>query len=303
MASKKSNDNNKKEDRINELIEDSLNPKEKPKKESVREKERNRKATIKTTRKIYTILEVIFIVIIIYSLVNIVFWYRDNMASQNLLAGVSNSITVLGDLNDMSDDSNKPKYKVDFDYLKEQNPDTVGWLKVLGTNIEYPVVKSYNNDYYLTHSFDRSYNAAGWPFAHYKNKFDGTDKNIIVFGHNRRDGSQFGTLQKVLLAEWCDVEENREIIFITETGDYAFQVFSTYQILAEDYYMTTNFSSDEAYLEFLNTLKGRSVKDFGVDVSAKDKILTLSTCGNNNKYRTVLHAKKIDIDKKESSDE
>lgn len=288
----KEKNNNYYEDRINGLLENSVNPKEKPKKESVREKERNRKQSIKSTRKIYTILEFIFVIIIIYSLVNILIWYKDNKASQTLLAGVSNSVTI----DEITDREAKPgakRYVVDFDYLQDQNPDTVGWLKVLGTEIEYPVVQGYDNDYYLTHSFDKSYNSAGWPFAHYKDKCDGTDKNVIVFGHNRRDGSMFGTLQRVLWAEWCDVEENRKVIYVTKYGDYEYQVFSTYQILSEDYYMTTNFSSDEEYLGFLNTLKGRSIKDFGVEVTAQDKILTLSTCGNNNKYRTVLHAKKI----------
>ena len=59
---------------------------------------------------------------------------------------------------------------------------------------EYPVVKGTNNSFYLNHCFDKSNNSAGWIFADYRNKFDNTDKNIVIYGHNMRDGSMFGSM-------------------------------------------------------------------------------------------------------------
>jgi len=69
-------------------------------------------------------------------------------------------------------------------------------------------------------------------------------------------------------------------------------VFSVYKIENEDYYIDTEFKKNE-FEEFIDTLKNRSIKDFNVDVSVEDSILTLSTCADNNKYRIVLHAKRI----------
>lgn len=80
------------------------------------------------------------------------------------------------------------------------------------------------------------------------------------------------------------------LTWLNEKAEY--KVFSVYQIENEDYYITTRFNNKE-YESFLKTIKSRSNKDFGVDVTAKDKILTLSSCANNNKYRVVLHAKKL----------
>ena len=161
-----------------------------------------------------------------------------------------------------------------------------------GTDIEYPVVQATDNAYYLTHSLDQSYNGAGWIFADYRNIVDSTDKNIVIYGHNRRDGSMFGTLKKILKEEWYNDENNWQIKFITEKEEIIYQVFSIYKIENEDYYITTDFF-DNSFGEFIETIKNRSIKDFGVQVNENDQILTLSTCDNNNKYRVVLHAKKL----------
>ena len=184
-------------------------------------------------------------------------------------------------------------YEVDFEELKKINSDTVGWIKVNGINISFPVVKADNNNFYLKHSFDKSNNPCGWIFADCNNKIDGTDKNIIIYGHNRRDGTMFSQLISILNPEWYNDENNKYISFITEQGEEKYEVFSIYQIEAEDYYIQTKFNSTKDYLDFLNTLKSRSTKDFQVSLSANDQVLTLSTCGKENKLRVVLHAKKI----------
>lgn len=187
----------------------------------------------------------------------------------------------------------KSNNEINFEKLKSQNSDTVFYLKVNNTNISYPVVKYSDNNYYLNHSFDKSKNSAGWLFADYKNKLDGTDKNIVVYGHNRRDGSMFGTLKNILNKEWYDNTDNMDIVYMGIRGKHIYKVFSIYKIENEDYYITTQFNNDSEYKKFLTTIKSRSIKDFNVEISETDSILTLSTCANNNKYRVVLHAKRI----------
>lgn len=166
-----------------------------------------------------------------------------------------------------------------------------GWLNVKGTSVDYPVVKSSdNNSYYVTHNFNKANNIAGWIFADYRLKLDGTDRNIVIYGHNMKDGSMFGSLKKKALnSDWYGNAENT-ISFQTEKGISTYKVFSVYQIEKESYYTKTSFKSDEEYKEFLNTLKSRSVHNFGINLTATDKIITLSTCATNGDYRVVVHA-------------
>ena len=232
------------------------------------------------------ILMCFFTALLIYSGTKIVIWYMNNQNNKKISDEIAEFVTV-------DETKEDEKYAVDFEKLKEKNSDVVAWLKVNGTNIETTVVKTTDNDYYLTHNFNKEYNSAGWIFADYKNKVDGTDKNLVIYGHNMRDDSMFGSLKWVINEDWYNNEDNKYITLITENETQVYEVFSVYQIEKEDYYIQTNFNTEKEFNTFAQTIKKRSKKDFNVDVNENDNILTLSTCANNNKYRVVLHAKKI----------
>lgn len=235
-------------------------------------------------KKYRVLLFVIFILIcligLIYSLTNIINWKKDVDDNKDIVEEIKENITI-----DEEDDS----IKIDFKSLKEQNSDVIAYIKVNGTNIDYVVVKGNDNSYYLKHNFNKEYNIAGWIFADYHNKFDETDKNIVIFGHNTKDGSMFGTLKNVLDNSWQENKDNLEITLITEKGQYKYQVFSTYSITPEDYYINTIFNSDDEYSKFINKIKSRSNYDYNVEVDSNDKVLTLSSCIGDGKKRVVLH--------------
>ena len=257
-------------------------------------KEKHAKETKKRVY-VFSVLELILIGIIFFSGIKIFSWFRENLNSSKTLDEVSEAITI-NEKKETEQSSeateNTEKYIVNFEMLKEKNKKTVGWLKVEGTEVQYPLVQAKDNSYYLTHSFDNSYNTAGWPFVDYRNKLDGTDKNVIIYGHNRKDGSMFSSLRNILNKDWYEKEENRKITFITQDATNLYEVFSVYRIEDEDYYIQTNFKNN--FGDFVNTLKKRSITDFGVEVDENSQILTLSTCDNNNDYRVVLHAKKME---------
>lgn len=232
------------------------------------------------------IIELIFLILLVYSSINIFKWYNNNKENKQIINEIAESVTINQETNE------EKKYKINFEELKQKNSDTVAWLKVENTNIEFPIVQANNNSYYLTHNFDKEYNVAGWIFADYKNKLDGTDRNIVVYGHNMRNNSMFGSLKDVITEEWYNNEENKYITFVTENEYQTYQVFSVYQIKTEDYYIKTEFKSNE-FTEFIDTITKRSKKYFGINVSKEDTILTLSTCANNNKYRVVLHSVRV----------
>lgn len=184
---------------------------------------------------------------------------------------------------------------VDFNSLKRTNPDVVGWLKVNGTNINYPFVQSSDNDYYLTHSFNKSYNGAGWVFLDYRN--NGTNnKNTIIYAHGRSNKTMFGTLKNVLNNGWLNNTNNYVIKISTETENSLWQIFSVYRIPTTSDYLQTNFNDETEYQNFLDMIKDRSSHNFDTNVVSTDNILTLSTCYNNSD-KMVVHAKLI---KKES---
>ena len=241
-------------------------------------------------------IQVISIIIIIISLYYIYLWYIDNKKTENILNEIYENANVSSDNISVDNDLKIEVENIDFNKLINKNPDTIGWIKVLGTDINYPVVQTNNNDFYLTHSFDKSYNKAGWIFADYINKNlknNELDKNTIIYGHNRQNNSMFGTLSNVFKEEWLRNIGNHYINFSTLNNNMVWKVFSTYTIEKEEYYIQSNFSSDEEYISFLNTIKNRSTYKYDVNISKEDKILTLSTCTNVGKGRTVLHAKLI----------
>ena len=239
----------------------------------------------KKIKILVTFIQIVLIAVIIFSGIKIIEWIKSNKKNKDIMSEIKENVVINNEM-----DSNNEEYKIDFAKLKQKNSDAIAWIKVKGTDIDFPVVKGTDNSYYLTHNFDKEKNKAGWIFADYRNKFDGTDKNIIIYGHNMKNGSMFASLKDVIKEEWYNNENNKYIAVITENENCKYQVFSVYQTETEEYYLQTNISN---FKEFVEKIKGRSKKNFNVDIKETDSILTLSTCADNTKYRVVLHAVKV----------
>lgn len=177
--------------------------------------------------------------------------------------------------------------------LKKENPDTVAWLSVDGTSINYPIVQTKDNEYYLNHGFDKQYRKSGWTFMDFRNHTSMNDQNTIFYGHNLLNKTSFGSVSNIFTDSWYQ-ESNHTIFLLTGSYQYLYRVFSVYYIDPEVYYLQTNMPED-SYLKFLNTLKGRSLFFFDENVSIDDKIITLSTCTEDNQGRKVVHAKLIQV--------
>lgn len=247
-------------------------------------RERKRSSRSKKKRGVgFYIFPILSIAIAVFCIMYIVQWFSENGQNKEVLDTVySETVTVNEDTGETV---------IDFAKLKEKNSDIRGWLKVNGTSVDYPVVQGEDNSYYLTRNFNKQDNIAGWIFADYRNKADGTDRNMVIYGHNMKDGSMFGSLKKNMLDKnWYNNEENLNITYETEDAVLTYKVFSVYQVAVESYYIKTALSDDAFFLEWLDTVKSRSVKDFGVSLDANSKVMTLSTCATNSNYRVVLHA-------------
>lgn len=235
-----------------------------------------------------------------YGVLNINLWNNDNKKVNANVKFINDKISVKKESvkkdeivsNTYIDLNNIKIEDVDFKELKKTNNDVKGFLKVNGTTINYPFVQTNDNDYYLEHSFDRSKNKKGWVFLDYRNNINDLDNNTILYAHGAVNNVMFGSLKKVVKKEWYTNSKNYIINFSTEKNNMLFQVFSTYTIEPESYYITNNFDNDEEYEKFINVITARSVYNYNVEVNTNDKILTLSSCYNSSK-RVVLHAKLI----------
>lgn len=265
-----------------------------------------KKRKINKRKVIWTTSMFIFILIIIFCVIKILFWSRDNKKTSSLIDNIS-SDTIINEVDDSDselvnedDDKNSdywyyitfPLIDVDISKLKSKNSDTVGFISVNNTNINYPFVHYKDNDFYLDHSYDKSYNEAGWVFMDYRNNVNLDNKNTILYAHSRLDKTMFGSLSKTLHSSWFTNRDNHIIRLSMENENTLWQIFSVYKIKEESYYITTSFSDDSYYSKFLDTIKNRSIYDFNTKIDSNDKILTLSTCYSDTE-RTVVHAKLI----------
>lgn len=145
----------------------------------------------------------------------------------------------------------------------------------------------------MNHAFDKSSNSSGSIFADYRNQFDSLNQNTIIYGHNRKNGSMFSNLNLTLEESWYKSQENQFINLDTLSQSTVWQIFSIYQVNTNNVTNPISFSSDVDFSNFLKSIKEKSIYNFNVAVNAKDKILTLYTCGNNTSYRVIIHAKLV----------
>lgn len=256
----------------------------------------------------YTCLSVLVVSALVFTISSykLAIWQNEN----NKIKKISGSISNIADVTEVKESDNPSdndvevvsddyfKYKdvsmldVNFNELLKQNKDTKGWVKVEGTNVNYPFVQSADNEYYLKHSYDNTYNKKGWVFLDYRNDMDNLDKNTILYAHGLMNNAMFGSLRRTVKQDWAKNKNNRIIKISTPSSMLLFEVFSSYTIEPESYYITSEFSGDEDFSTFIDTIKSRSFYDYNTSVSTDDKILTLSSCYDNKK-RMVLHAKLI----------
>ena len=183
---------------------------------------------------------------------------------------------------------------VDFEALRETGPDIIGWLTLPDTAINYPVTQADDNEYYLHHLYDGTYNKTGCLFADYENQEDFSDRNTIIYGHNMRDGSMFATLNEYDEQGYFD--GHPQMYLVTPGGGYIVEIFTAFVAKPSESGSDTSpwrlsFKDDGAYTTWLSEMAGRSVIETDVTVTSSDKVLTLSTCTPGGASRFIVMGK------------
>lgn len=272
--------------------------------------EYQRKKRRKKTK--WLVILIISLTISVICIISIYLWHNDNQKLDKINDDIDTKKIVNENESNTAENINPPEDKsddywnyikmdmmnVDFNELKKKNNDTVGFIKVNGTNVNYPVVQANDNSYYLNRAFDKTKNSAGWVFADYRNNMVNFDKNTVIYGHSRSNQTVFGSLKKVLNKSWYENKNNHIIKISTPNENTLWQIVSIYTIKPESYYITTKFSNNQ-FQTFIKTIKDRSKINFSGTLNENDKILTLSTCEDvAGTTRLVIHAKLIKLEKR-----
>ncbi|WP_418223307.1 class B sortase [Clostridium isatidis] len=169
------------------------------------------------------------------------------------------------------------------------NNDYKFWLTISNTDVDYPVVQCDNNDFYLEHDFNKGYSISGTLFVDYRNDIE-EDKNIIIYGHNMRNGTMFNNINKF---KDKDFFTNNYISIIKNNREYKYEVFSVYVISEEEVSFRINFKDNDEYLKYLEELNEKSLyKKEGAEKNRDSNIITLITCSYEyDNARTIIHAK------------
>lgn len=261
--------------------------------EEQNEKQKKEKIDIK---KIFrNIVLVILIFIFLFSFINLARWVIYNKkvlgTTKNLKNEVFSEEQDIRNIENQFNENKILKNPVDFKTLKETNEDIVAWIKIDGTDIDYPIVQSKDNEYYLHKDINKKYNTCGWIFMDYKNTKTFIDKNTVLYGHNIKSGIMFSDLQKVLNNKLGD-----EIIIqiYTPKEKMEYRVFSTYMELPEEYAIKSNLVEEVDVEQYIKEMLKRSAISYNIVPDKTDKLITLSTCDNSGKNRILVHGVYVD---------
>lgn len=223
------------------------------------------------------ILLIILICFMCYFSYNIYNYLSEEKANEKLnedLIDIAITTTEI-EIGQDNDNINEMPIEVNFEVLKQKNSDIVGWIYLENSPINFPVVQGKDNDYYLRRLIDGTYNSAGTIFMDYRNDKNMNDWNTIIYGHNMKNSTMFGTLLNYKEQSYYD--EHKIMYYITENKKYEVELIAGYTESSDNiiYNISNNEYMKDKILEFA---KNKSTFKSNVEINAEDKILTLSTC-------------------------
>lgn len=191
-------------------------------------------------------------------------------------------------ISNISEEADVRELTIDWDSLKSTNPDTVGWVYVPNTVINYPIVQASDNDYYLNHDFDGD---EGWLaefgtiFLDYRNAANWSDPSNFVYGHHLNDGSMFANIAEVDSQQ--RFEECRTVFLLTPQGNYKLRAFSLVHCSGTEEIVNTEFENPEAMASYIQEMIDRSEFNPGVIPTANEikQSFAFATCDNT--YQSV----------------
>lgn len=248
------------------------------------------------------IINIILVAIIIVCLSIIGYKYYNYNKDDKLNSEIQDLQPVINEASDLDNNSSGENdgqdQSKDGDYvnsaneeqLKSINSDYKMWIQIENTNINYPVVQSSDNDYYLKHNFRKESNISGTVFVESANDID-NDKNIILYGHNMRNGTMFNNITNY--KEESFFNEDNKINIIMNNTLYEYEVFSVYVKNVSEVNLAIGFANEDEFINYAYNEAEESLYKKDVDFSAEDNLITLVTCSYEfTDARTIVVARR-----------
>ena len=180
--------------------------------------------------------------------------------------------------------------EIDFAGMRAVNEDVIGWIQILDSPVDYPLLDADDNKYYLNHTYDRQWSSYGSIFLEPRNNPDLSERHLVIYGHNMVNESMFGSLLEYKNQEYAD--SHPEITVCMTDRDLTYRVFSAYTAHVDSAAYRMSFSDDASFMEMAEQMKANSVIAADVMPTAEDQVLTLSTCTPEGakKYRFIVNA-------------
>ncbi len=178
-------------------------------------------------------------------------------------------------------------WQVDLESLRQVNEDVLGWISVPGTQLDYPILQGEDNQYYLNHMWQGKRNAAGSVFLESQMAPDFSGFNTILYAHNMKNGSMFGSLRQYRTqSHW---QEHPCIYVVDDSGIHRYEIFAAFEAEVRGYTYRLDVNTPEKKQAFLDYSAERSVIKTELAPTAEDSVITLSTCtGNGYDHRWVV---------------
>lgn len=182
--------------------------------------------------------------------------------------------------------ASEPEKQASYQNLYWENTDMVGWILIEDTNINYPVMQTpADPHYYLKHDFEKNYTDYGCPFMQADCDALAPSDNLIIYGHNMKDGSMFADLAKYRSKDFW--QNHKTVWFATELGSRAYEIFAVIHttVQADDadafpFYRFVDAAAPEEFADYVSACQARALYNIGISAEYGDKLLTLSTCDN-----------------------
>lgn len=251
------------------------------------------------------IMERIFLVLclLVFLLCGKILWnyYRESEESQEKYQNIEKIAFPDGERgNELEEpeeiDSTASNDNYDYQSLLQVNPNCIGWLRIDGTDISYPVVQGIDNTFYLSHDFYRNEAICGCLFVDFRNDLYAEEEHLIIYGHQMKDGSMFKQLNGYKQEDFF--QQHKRITFYLKRKKYQYTVVAVYITDTErgrDYYNYLHKKTRLQQIEYLKKMEQYQPYSTGVGIVENDELLSLSTCEyTNTNGRLIILAKRID---------
>lgn len=263
-------------------------------------KKANGKHSSKNNSKVRDILFSIFFILLVASIAYLIYYFYQQWSNKSFMDSLADNINeAITNVEQEKSDEAEQELLEKLQDLKKENSDLVGWIKISDTDINYPVVQTTDNDYYINHNFKKEYNELGSIFLDKDCSITKPTANYLIYGHRSNGGQMFETLTRYKDEEFYKDHTNFQFATLDDVSEYKIIAVFQSQVYYKNqdvfkYYFFKDASTEEEFDNYVTNIKELSMYNIEETANFGDQLITLSTCDYHvEDGRFVVVAKKV----------